>query len=328
MYTKRRFPQEAICCHHMNSRNVTVCVYRRHIRFAFCWLSLAFIASAGGPGTNEWMVLLNERPAVEVFPGRIEQTRAASEPYREHLRQVQQGVRGQIAALQIPVTGAVQHLLNALFVRATPDQVDALRSLPGVSAVVPLRRFHLNDQLSLSAVQQAWSNASIGGQGSAGQGLKIGIIDTGIDQTHPSFQDASVTPPSGFPKCDNTADCAFTNNKVIVARSYVSNMTAGSSATNPAADSRPDDLSARDYIGHGTAVASVAAGVPSSYSGTSFSGVAPKAFLGNYKIYGSPEVNDSASESGIIEALDDAVTDGMDVVNFFFRRAGFRKPHR
>ena len=158
-------------------------------------------------------------------------------------------------------------------------------------------------------------------------GLKIGIIDTGIDQTHPSFQDALVTPPAGFPKCDTPADCvAFTNSKVIVARSYVSALAAGSSTFNPAADSRPDDLSARDYIGHGTAVASVAAGVASSYDGTSISGVAPKAFLGNYKIYGSPEVNDGASESGIIEALDDAVTDGMDVVNFSSGGPAFESP--
>lgn len=188
------------------------------------------------------MILLQEPPVVERFPGRIEKTRAASEPYRQHLREVQQGIRDQLAALHIPVTGAVQHLLNGVFVRATPDQANVLRSLAGVNAVVPLRRFHINDQLSVSDVPQAWSNAAIGGQGNAGQGLKIAILDSGIDQTHPSFQDSSLTPPAGFPKCDVPSDCAFTNNKVIVARSYVSTLTAGSSPSDPAADSRPDDL--------------------------------------------------------------------------------------
>jgi uncharacterized protein (TIGR03437 family) len=109
---------------------------------------------------------------------------------------------------------------------------------------------------------------------------------------------------------------------VIVARSYVSTLAAG---TNPA-DSRPDDNSARDLIGHGTAVASVAAGVASSYSTTAISGVAPKAFLGNYKIYGSPELGGGASETGILEALDDAVTDGMTVVNFSSGAPAFENP--
>jgi len=273
--------------------------------------------AAAPPATTEWMVLLTEPPVVERYPGRIEQTQAAAEPYRQHLRQVQQDLRGQIESMQVSVVGAVQHLLNGLFVRATAQQAAALRNLPGVAAMIPLKRFHRVDQLSLSNVQQAWNSATIGGAGNAGAGLKIGIIDTGIDQTHPSFQDSSLTPPPGFPKCDVPSNCTlFTTNKVIVARSYVSTLTAGSSTGNPAADSRPDDLSARDFDGHGTAVSSVAAGVPLTVGATSISGVAPKAFLGNYKVYGSPEVNNSASEAGIIEALDNAVTDGMDVVNF------------
>jgi len=262
------------------------------------------------------MVLLTDPPVVERFPGRIEQTQAASEPYRQHLREVQQDLRAQIETMHVPVTGAVQHLKNGVFVRATPEQAAMLRNLPGVTAVVPLRRYHRNDQLSLSNVQQAWNSSAIGGASNAGQGLKIAIIDTGIDQTHPSFQDSSLTPPNGFPRCDVPSNCAFTNSKVIVARSYVSTLTAGSDPSNLAADSRPDDLSARDLDGHGTAVSSVAAGVGSTVGTTAISGVAPKAFLGNYKIYGSPEVNNSASEAGILEALDDAVTDGMDVVNF------------
>ena len=272
-------------------------------------------SAAAAPPANEWMVLLEEPPVVERFPGRIEQTRTASDPYRQHLRQAQQAIRSQIESMHIPVTGAVQHLLNGVFVRATPAQAAGLRRLSGVAAVIPLRRYHLNDQLSLSNVQQAWSNAAIGGQSNAGRGLKIAILDTGIDQTHPSFRDSSLTPPAGFPKCDVAANCAFTNNKVIVARSYVSTLTAGTNPSNPAADDRPDDLSARDFDGHGTAVSSVAAGVPSTVGATSISGVAPKAFLGNYKIYGSPEVNNGASDAGIIHALDDAVTDGMDIVN-------------
>ncbi|MBV9743017.1 MAG: S8 family serine peptidase, partial [Acidobacteriia bacterium] len=75
-------------------------------------------------------------------------------------------------------------------------------------------------------------------------------------------------------------------------------------------------------VGHGTGVASAAAGnlntspaTASSGGALSFSGMAPKAFLGNYKILGTPGVNDGfGSEDVMIEALTDAMTDGMDVV--------------
>jgi hypothetical protein len=43
--------------------------------------------------------------------------------------------------------------------------------------------------------------------------------------------------------------------------------------------------------------------------------MAPKAYLGNYKVYGSPEVNDSAFEEAYIAAINDAVKDGMDIIN-------------
>src|ERR1019366_3128589 len=91
---------------------------------------------------------------------------------------------------------------------------------------------------------------------------------------------------------------------------------AGSNPANPAPDSQPDDFSARDREGHGSAVAAVAAAVQNSAGTVPFSGMAPKAYLGSYKISGSPGVNNGAPESVIIQALNDAVNDGMDVINF------------
>jgi subtilisin family serine protease len=45
------------------------------------------------------------------------------------------------------------------------------------------------------------------------------------------------------------------------------------------------------------------------------SGVAPKAWLGSYKVFGTPGVNDSTTEDALLAAIDDAVNDGMDVIN-------------
>jgi uncharacterized protein (TIGR03437 family) len=180
-----------------------------------------------------------------------------------------------------------------------------------------------------SPYPSAWSIAP-GGSGNAGAGIKIGIVDTGIDQTHPAFQDSTLTVPAGFPKCntDPAWSCtAFTTNKVIVARSYVRQISAYS-ATDPAnplpgtttptpATSQPDDYSPRDRDGHGTAVASAAAAMASTAGLTvPINGMAPKAYLGSYKVYGTPGVNDYPPEDVYIQALDDAMNDGMDIVNF------------
>ena len=154
-------------------------------------------------------------------------------------------------------------------------------------------------------------------------GIKIGVLDTGIDQTHPAFQDSSLQMPPGFPKCTNghPEDCAWTNNKVIVARSYIRLLSAGSNASNPAVDDLPDDYSPRDRDGHGTGVASAAAGVPVTVPAVSttggsitIQGMAPKAYLGNYRIFGSPGVAEFATDQTMIQAVEDAVSDGMDVI--------------
>jgi minor extracellular serine protease Vpr len=158
----------------------------------------------------------------------------------------------------------------------------------------------------------------------AGKGIKIAILDSGIDQTHPAFQDSTLPMPAGFPLCTagHPEDCAYTTNKVIVARSYVRMLAAGSDPRNPAADSMPDDYSPRDRDGHGTAVASCAAAnstatpaITTTGGPLTIMGMAPKAYLGNYKITGSPGVLDGASEATTIQAVEDALADGMDIAS-------------
>ena len=213
---------------------------------------------------------------------------------------------------KLHVAGSVKLLLNAVFIQVSRGSHPDLRNLPNVKAVAwlpPLKR-HLNTALGLVQVLGAWSNPAIGGESNAGAGIKIGIIDTGIDDGNPAFQDAALKVPAGYPLVSDPAFVGrHTNNKIIVARSYVSSLSS-----NDAQYSSPDDTSPIDRVGHGTAVAMIAAGETITGPAATITGVAPKAFLGNYKIFGSPGVNDFPTNMAFIMALEDAFNDGMDVV--------------
>jgi minor extracellular serine protease Vpr len=274
--------------------------------------------------SDQYALILDDSPVIARFAGRDAHRTAAAEAYRRQIVTAQQAVRTAAVARKVAVTGSSDTVLNAVFVHALPGQLADLQALPGVKAVIRMRTAtpSLNRAAALMNAPAAWT--ALGGQGSAGAGMKIGIIDSGIDQTHPVFQDSSLKAPAGFPKCTDghPEDCSFTTGKVIVARSYVRQIAPGSDPGNPAVDSRPDDFSPRDREGHGTAVASAAAANPTAAVAGSLqggvvnvTGVAPKAFLGSYKVIGSPGVNDNPPESVLIQAINDAVKDGMDVVN-------------
>ncbi len=187
-------------------------------------------------------------------------------------------------------------LINGLSLEMPGRIVSRIRSLPEVLAIVPNRKYNrlLTKSNDLMNAPLAWQLS--GGQSLAGQGIKIGIIDTGIDITHIMFNDEGYELPEGFP----LGDTNFTNNKIIVARVFTK---AGDSAQ----DSTPFDRN-----GHGTHVASCAAGSLNTISPLGLiSGFAPNAYLGNYKVFTS----DFTTLEQILGALEACVEDGMDVVN-------------
>jgi len=295
-------------------------------------LALAVSLAAVGQSTAQhYVLILDDPPVAERFASGLQVRSGTAANYHQQVVTKQEALRSQLAARNIQVLGAASTLLNAIFVTAPAERLDELKALPGVKGVVAGRRYraNLNRAMQLINAPAAWN--TLGGSQNAGAGIKIGIIDNGIDQTHPAFQDSSLSTPAGFPICKiaypsgsvNVPNCsAFTNNKVIVARSYVPILGAGSNPANPAADSRPDDR-----VGHGTAVASAAAGVSNtSPIGLSFNGVAPKAYLGSYKIFGSPEVNDFATDAAIVLALEDALSDHMDIASLSLGAAATAGP--
>jgi minor extracellular serine protease Vpr len=287
-------------------------------------LGLALLHSASAAeGVRSYTVVLREPSVGQQIPnrlrsrgGRVDFQRAAIQADLRNLEHSvdlsQQPLKAAIEHEGAEVVGSVRHVLNAIFIRATREQVSNIERLGGVERVVRNSRFKmlLNRAGEIVRAPQAWD--ALGGIDNAGAGLRIGIIDSGIETTHPALVDDSLTTPPGFPKA-RPGDLGFTTKKIIVARSYVSLLTPDDPAF-----SRPDDYSPRDRVGHGTAVATIAAGRRVEAPGATITGIAPKAFLGSYKIFGSPGINDFSDTSAVIAAIDDAVIDGMDIISISF----------
>ncbi|MCX6594665.1 MAG: S8 family serine peptidase [Acidobacteria bacterium] len=226
--------------------------------------------------------------------------RAAIEQ-RATVQRQQANFRRQLEASGIQVLGQLDTLANAISVRMTATDAARLASQAGVKRVVAVyqRRALLDRAAQIHRVSQVWQ--ALGGADNAGAGVKIGIIDTGIDPDHPAMKDATLTMPEGFPKTRREADKAVITSKIIAARSY-------------------DDLydiagatSARDMDGHGTGVAMSAAGAPVKANFAQMSGMAPKAFLGAYRVFNYED--GGATDDVVMVALEDALKDGMDVIN-------------
>ena len=147
--------------------------------------------------------------------------------------------------------------------------------------------------------------------GARGEGIKIGIVDDGVDPTNPFFNPNSFSYPAGFPKGLTT----WTSPKVIAARVFPgpTSGNGGRLAVDPSASF------------HGTHVAGIAAGNAGTCSPggadhppvCGLSGVAPRAYLGNYRVFTVPTpVGFVANTPEIVAAFESAVRDGMDVINF------------
>jgi subtilisin family serine protease len=193
--------------------------------------------------------------------------------------------------------------LNAVSVSLNGATLAQLRAAPMVVAAELQGIFrplaHDDPDLSLVHAAEAWANA--GGEANAGAGVKVAIIDSGIDVNHPCFDD------TGYAAQTQVGPADLTNNKVIVAKVYSNRI-------------RQDNLDPTAVDGHGTHVAGTVAcnaHTPAAISGVDIpydpSGVAPRALLGNYNVF--PGETGSARSEDILQAMEDAYADGFDVAN-------------
>src|SRR5947208_138665 len=214
------------------------------------------------------------------------------------------------------VTGEYDVSLNAVAVQLNGTPLATIAAAPMVQSAEYNALYHPNLSESYKIINASGAWTAGGGRATAGAGIKIGDIDTGIDETHPFFNPAGFSYPDGFPKCDAAdstshtpdQDCEYVSPKVIVAKVFYNK-------------NNQHNFDAQAIQDHGTHTAGIAAGiydptlnaVVNGVSIDDMSGIAPGAWLGNYNVFPG-DVTDARSED-ILNAVDAAVADGMDVLN-------------
>ena len=209
----------------------------------------------------------------------------------------------------VRVVGRMRTVMDALVVDGPSRSLDALAAIGGVKRIWLGATYRASTDRVPAAVgaPQLW-NGLAGTPADLGEGIRIGIIDDGIDASRPAFSGAGYAYPAGFPK----GIAGATNGKIIAARSF------------PPPGAGPRQRTAFDPAGsdHGTHVAGIAAGeagIIAKLTGETFvlSGVAPRAFLGNYRVLtvDTPGFGLDGNGVAIAQAIDQAVADGMDVLN-------------
>jgi subtilisin family serine protease len=286
---------------------------------ALAALAAAPAAAPASPDFVEVVVTLDAPPLAEAISKSRVLTAAArtqrldlrapmSRGYLASLATAQRTLAARIATT-IPASRVTWHysvLLDGLAVLLPRSELGHLAATPGVVQVWPNVAYRplLDRSPELIGADQLWGAPQFA---TAGNGIKIGIIDDGVDQAHPFFNPSTYTMPPGFPK----GNTAYTTAKVIVARAFPSPDTTWKYAKLPFDPAQSE---------HATHVAGIAAGnfSPNVLPGRGpLSGVAPRAYLGNYKVLTYPTANFGLNGNApeIAAGIEAAVVDGMDVIN-------------
>jgi len=230
---------------------------------------------------------------------------AATKSERARMRAIRQDFKDWLRtnAPSVRINNEYDVAIHAMAVSLNGASLDTLRKAPMVvaaeyeSVYSPIA--HDDPDLTQIFVNEAWT--AVGGPANAGAGVKVGVIDTGIDKGHPCFSDA------GYPAQQQLGDTSLTNNKVIVARVFNNSI-------------KKNNFTALAVGEHGVHVAGTigcAAHTPATVSGVVIpyapSGVAPHALLGNYNVFPN-DIAEARSED-VLNALEAAYLDNMDVVN-------------
>jgi subtilisin family serine protease len=285
--------------------------------------------SSGKGVSDVYIVVLEEAPVAAYTGGiagyaatkpaagkKLNKNSANVQKYAGYLNARHDAVAKSVGATKIY---DYEYSLNGFAAVLNKGQVAKLRATKGV---VSVQRDTLSQPttdnsptfLGLNAGGGIWSQ--LGGQGSAGEDVIIGVVDTGIWPEHPSFADTSYGPaPAGWNgECESGEQWTQRNcsDKLIGARYFEKGFGHFGGGLEEGYQSP------RDSEGHGTHTASTAggnAGVAATILGRSFgtvSGMAPRARIAAYKACWPG----GCAGTDLTEAIDTAVADGVDVINY------------
>jgi subtilisin family serine protease len=254
-------------------------------------------------------------------------SRAEKDNAKGKIRGQQDQLRGSIQGLGGQVVGSYQSAYNGMKVRIARDKVAQLAALPGVVAVKPMLLMKPTNVRSVPFIgaPAVWQNL-----GARGEGVKIAIIDTGIDYTHANFGGPGTAAAYAAAHANETApaDPALFGPSAPRVKGGIDLVGDDYDAGDPAHSTPHPDPNPLDCNGHGSHVAGSAAGSGvkadgSTYNGpydgtTSFDpaawtigpGVAPKAELYAVRVFGC-----AGSTNMTVDAIDWAVDHDMDVIN-------------
>lgn len=268
-------------------------------------------------------------PLPRLPDGRIDVDSQPAQEYANLLRQEQDrllaSIRNQFQA-EPRVFHRYRHAFNGFSIKLDSSQVTELRRLPGVKAVhtVRLERILTDAGPQWIGADDVWTNTG-GVGGTRGEGIVVGIIDSGINNDHPSF--AEISPVDGFVHsnplgsgnflgyCEDNPD--FCNDKLIGAYDFIWDLVSGIPQVG-------EDETPQDENGHGSHTASTVVGNPvqSTFQGNpvTISGVAPRANVIAYDVCfddiaaGLPG---RCATDASVAAVNQAIADGLvNVINY------------
>lgn len=211
----------------------------------------------------------------------------------------------QSAGVRFTERRAFDTLFNGLSVEVDPRDRAKLAELPGVKAIYPVEVIQAPNPEHIgggAAPDLATALAMTGADrvqsqlGHTGAGMKVAVMDTGIDLDHPDFGGSGVNGSTPFP---NHPRIKFGYD--FVGDAFNADPTSPAYNPVPMPDDNPDDCG-----GHGTHVAGIVGA-----NGT-VKGVAPGVTLGAYRVFGCAG---STTADIMIAAMERALADGMHVLN-------------
>lgn len=232
-----------------------------------------------------WFVELNSDPTIEGTS--LSVTKAEKKAFRDAARR---------AGVKYTERRAFDTLWNGLSIKIDASQLSALTRLTGVKAIYPIETIAMpipleeatNPEL-FTALAQTGADVAQNELGFTGAGIKVAVMDTGIDYDHPDL--GGCFGPG----------CRVVTGWDFVGDDYDANPANATYNPVPAPDDDPDDCA-----GHGTHVAGIIG------ANGAVVGVAPGVTFGAYRVFGC---NGSTESDIMLAAMERALADGMDVLN-------------